>query len=124
MKRLSKSEREKQAAESLAYLRSVLPKGLTVYTALSKVSRSGMSRDIKCLIVAQDLSTLDGIGVRNISRHVALALEWPLSKEGDAVRVSGCGMDMGFHLVYSLARVLFGSENGKDGGYSLTQRWI
>ena len=34
------------------------------------------------------------------------------------VGVGGCGMDMGFHLVYTLASVLY-----KDG-YALTHRYI
>jgi hypothetical protein len=32
--------------------------------------------------------------------------------------VSGCGMDMGFHLVYSIAQFY------NDDGYSVRQRWI
>jgi len=32
--------------------------------------------------------------------------------------VTGCGMDMGFHLVNSLAYILFGD------GYALDQRWL
>ena|ERR1035437_1828097 len=59
---------------------------------------------------------------------------WLRMMDGDG----GCGMDMGFHLVYNLGRTLFpegfkvegrgrnGDASGwdKDGGYALKQRWI
>jgi hypothetical protein len=32
--------------------------------------------------------------------------------------VQGCGMDMGFHVVYSLSQTLF------NDGYALKQRWL
>lgn len=34
-------------------------------------------------------------------------LGWGWDRRRQGVRVSGCGMDMGFHLVYTLSRVLF-----------------
>jgi hypothetical protein len=45
------------------------------------------------------------------------------------ITVGGGGMDMGFHLVYNLGRVLwpFGFKRaGKrcDGGYALRQEWL
>jgi len=44
-------------------------------------------------------------------------------KNGQRVlRVGGCGMDMGFHIVYSLSLALYGSAN--DGGYTLSQEWL
>jgi len=36
------------------------------------------------------------------------------------VRVGGCGMDMGFHLIYSLSIALYGIENA----YNLKQEWL
>ncbi len=59
-------------------------------------------------------------------------------REQDALVVGGCGMDMGFHIVYNLGRVLFpdgfkvegrgrnGDTSGwdKDGGYALNHRWL
>jgi hypothetical protein len=41
----------------------------------------------------------------------------------DGYKVGGCGMDMGFHLVYTLASVLF-PEDRKTGGYKLNHEWI
>jgi hypothetical protein len=41
-------------------------------------------------------------------------------KFGDrnGIRVGGCGMDMGFHLVYTLSRALF------DDGYYVKHEWL
>lgn len=62
-------------------------------------------------------------------------------RKHEAIGAGGCGMDMGFHLVYTLSRVLFpdgfipskaGRKYGRngerankrdtDGGYALIQR--
>jgi hypothetical protein len=42
----------------------------------------------------------------------------------DGYKVGGCGMDMGFHLVYTLSSLLFDRENGKDSGYKLRHEWL
>tara|TARA_Y100000114_G_scaffold149361_1_gene163424 strand:- start:599 stop:1033 length:435 start_codon:yes stop_codon:yes gene_type:complete len=39
-------------------------------------------------------------------------------KKIDGVVVKGCGMDMGFHTVYSLSRKLY------DDGYRFKHRWL
>jgi hypothetical protein len=88
----------------------------TVYTVLRHVSQSGMSRDISLFIVEDNR-------LRNITYTVAIALgEKPKDKNGQRViRVNGCGMDMGFHLVYSLSSVLYGHED--RAGYKLSHEW-
>jgi hypothetical protein len=83
------------------YLLEVLKPGDTVYTVLKHVSSSGMSRRIDVLVV-----TKDG-GIRNITHLVAPVTGFKRSKVDGALTVSGCGMDMGFHVVYSLSRALF-----------------
>lgn len=127
--RISKEDRER----SLATLRALLKPGDTVYTVLRSVSRSGMSRKISCFVVGESQEPM------NITRHVHHVTGYPLSRTGEhAVSVSGCGMDMGFALVYDLSYRLFpegfavegrgrnGDESGwdKDGGYALKQRWL
>lgn len=96
---------------AMEYLREVFPSGATVTVDLAHVSRSGMQRGIKVLAV----SPRDGI--QDASWAVARALDWRLHRVG-GVKVDGCGMDMGFHLVYSLAHALYGD------GYALKHRWI
>ena len=56
--------------------------------------------------------------IRWLSYHVANVLKWTYKDKTNAVGVGGCGMDMGFHLVYILSSILY-----KDG-YALTHRYI
>lgn len=128
-----------QAIESLQKL--VKP-GDTVFTMLRHVSQSGMSRDISLLApITWDNGRK---GIVNISSLAARAVGFRMAKNGNAIKMGGCGMDMGFSAVYSLGSVLYpeGPEafdrNGRDrnrapggtgldaidGGYSLNQAWL
>ena len=71
----------------------------------------------------------------DIGWYVALALGLPLSKKNEwSVKIGGCGMDMGFHLVTSLSYALGynSDENGKIKGapdgvtnaYGLNHKWL
>jgi len=94
-----------------------LKEGTKVYTILRSVSSSGMTRHISLVIA-------NGDEVIDITYYAAHALEDRLieSKGHRAIRVNGCGMDMGFHLVYNLSSVLF---KGQDrAGYVLKQGWL
>ncbi len=123
-----KAETEK--AEAIAKLREWLKPGDTVYTILRHVSKSGMSRDISVVIIRDgehlhpNYSVAKAIGERLVNSH-----------GNDAIRMGGCGMDMGFQLVYLLGHHLWpkgtpkphGTRNGapdSDGGYALKQRWL
>jgi hypothetical protein len=91
--------------------------GTKVYTIMRHVSSSGMSRNISLVIA-------NGDEVIDITYYAAHALGDKLieSKGHRAIRVNGCGMDMGFHLVYNLSSVLF---KGQDrAGYVLKQGWL
>ena len=87
-----------------------------VHTVLRHVSQSGMSRDIS-------LKTMEDGRLIDITYTASIALgEKPKDKNGQRViRVNGCGMDMGFHLVYSLSSVLYGHED--RAGYKLSHEW-
>jgi len=122
MARYSKTER----ASAIDRLREMLNPGDTVYTILRHVSKSGMTRHIG-LVIIRDGYTL------HPNYNVAAALDLPLKR--DAVSVSGCGMDMGFHIVYNLGMVLWpkgtdtphGTRNGEPdscGGYALKHAWL
>src|ERR1035437_2930489 len=76
-----------------------LKPGDTVYCRLNHVSRSGMYRVIN-LIVIKDSEPWD------ISYMAAPLLEG-YDEKHEGCKASGCGMDMGFHLVYNLSSVLF-----------------
>ena len=123
-------------------LLSLLKHGDTVFTILRHVSRSGMQRRISV------------ISIRNGEPY---QLDYLISQLGhykhhktyDGLIVTGCGMDMGFSVVYDLGHALY--PNGykcsgekcfsndhvndhtdkaknkyhhKDGGYAFKQQWL
>lgn len=92
---------QKDHDESLSTLRQWIKPGDTVYCVLRHVSRSGMSRDISPLVIQNGEH-------RYLAYHVARVLGLrDVAGAHDAVRINGCGMDMGFELVYQLGRRLF-----------------
>ena len=128
--------------EAKAEILNVLKPGMTVFTVLRHVSRSGMFRRISPVVLHEgDIEHLDAWVADLLGRGRGAACG------GDGVPVHGCGMDMGFELVYNLSATLFpdGFEcigglcpsndhsNGdrnytphthESGGYALRQRWI
>lgn len=116
-----------------ATLRLLLKPGSPVYAVLKHRSASGMTRCFKLLIIAKDYK--GKLEIRDISYLAAKATGFTYNTKYEAVQVNGCGMDMGFHCVYSLSRVLWpdgfklpkgqlgrnGDTSGfdTDGGYAL-----
>lgn len=103
-------------------LRKLLKPGRTVYTNQQHVSRSGMMRTLTVQILAQGR-------IRDITGLVADACGFSQNDRG-AIKVSGCGFDAGFQIVYDLGHALWpkgtrkphGTRNGvpdHDGGYAL-----
>lgn len=130
MKRAEGEQAYKEQAR--AKLRELLKPGRTVYTVLNHVSSSGMSRRISLCIGA-------GEEVQDVTGWAAQAMGEKVHDKGGIV-VGGCGMDMGFDLVYRLGRVLYpqgfdlpagargrnGDTSGhdNDGGYALNHKWL
>ena len=134
-----------EVAESLDYLYTLIPQNATVHTILRKVSRSGMLRYISVVFLK------DG-QAQDVTFHVARVGGYVIDRDLFALKVTGCGMDMGFHVVYNLSYSLFGKahvcngidsgpdrchsndhSNGmkfekgvshSDGGYALNHRWL
>lgn len=132
MAAVSKSGRQ----EAIARLREWVKPGDTLYTNLKHVSRSGMQRTIQIIKIENNEPTY-------IGWTAAEALGWSYDGRREGVKVAGCGMDMGFHLVYELSATLFpggyipadaGEKYGRngadasardpDGGYALKHRWL
>ena len=117
---LSKKEQAKKEVDSAsAYLLSILEKQETptLYTSLKHVSSSGMSRDMKVLAVVngQIVDVTWYVGKLNVGTIK--------ERNGQRViRVGGCGMDMGFHVVYSISSYLY--RNQDDAGYVIRHEWI
>ena len=117
---LSKKEQVKQEKESAKeYLRSIFDgqERPVAYTSLKWISSSGMSRDMKVLAVKNNQ-------ILDITWYIA-KLDIGTLKERNGqrvVRIGGCGMDMGFHVVYTLSAVLYGYQ--ERGAYKINQEWI
>jgi hypothetical protein len=92
-----------------------------VFTILRHVSRSGMQREIGVAIPSVDQRSCDChtwpataphyIGTPRVdflhpNYKVAKVTGYPLGKH-DGIKIGGCGMDMGFQLVYQLSRALY-----------------
>ena len=107
-----KTEKE----EAIDRLKGWLAPGDTVYTVLRHTSRSGMSRLIDLYAFrTDDAGKLFKV---YLSYNAATVLGWKYDDGKHAMKVGGCGMDMGFHAVYTLSRALFGD------GYALNHEWI
>lgn len=133
-----KDAERQEAAESL---REFLTPGETVYTILRHCSTSGMSRAI-------DLFVIHNGEPCRITWGACKACGWRYDRKHEAAIAKGCGMDMGFHLVYSLGAAIYADgtpctgkgclsnahSNGdqdytpgklhKDGGYTFNHRWL
>ena len=113
-----------------------LTPGDTIYTKLCHRSRSGMYRVIDLYIIRNNEPL-------RITYTAALLLDG-YDRRHEGARARGCGMDMGFALVYDLSRRLWpdGYEctgegctsndhsnrvdrlHHPDGGYALRQQWL
>lgn len=128
MAKLTKAQKEARQS-AITRLREVLKPGDTVYTIVRRVGRTGMSRDITPL-------TFRNGEPFYLGRLAAEALGWSIGDKDHGVRINGCGMDMSFHLVYTLAATIFDADciNGqclapvpdslvtRSRGYWLTER--
>ena len=90
-----------ETTEAIAALRDKLTPGRTVYTKLTHVSRSGMSRSIE-VYLAEGRDNLT-----EITWLVARATNSRMDNTHGGIVMGGCGMDMGFALVYGLGRTLY-----------------
>lgn len=140
MAKIKKAELEKRREQSIKILRKLLPVGTTVYTVLNSVSSSGMSRHITVIIARHgNKNSKRKPFIQNISAYVSDICGYKWNGDG-SLTVGGCGMDMGFSVVYNLSSALYpegfklpkgqygrnGDKSGfdKSGGYALKQSWL
>lgn len=115
--------------DALNRLREVLKPGDTVYCILRHVSASGMSRRISFMVFKEGrpfyldyLISEAGMGYRS-------------DRKNEGLIVRGCGMDMGFAVVYDLGAALWpegtpephSTRNGEpdtSGGFALKHYWL
>lgn len=138
---MSKAQEQREAqAYARDRLRELLNPGDTVYLVLTHVARSGMQRRIMALIVRGEPERTTP-EIMDVSGLVARAIGWRyVGHHAQGVVVNGTGMDMGFHLVYTLAGCLvasaptgnawhpasapLGNWTDREVGYALTHRWL
>lgn len=110
MAKLTKAQ-QVEHNEALEELRKILKPGTTVRTILRRVSSSGMSRSISAVVHTKD-------GIRDLDWLINKAGIFKFDRKHDGLQLGGCGMDMGFYLVYSLSRSLYPNGykcSGHDG---------
>jgi len=105
------TKKQTERAEAIESLKESLKPGDTVYTILRSVSASGMSR---CL----DVISISNNQPFRLTWDAAIALEQTYDRRRDAIRVSGCGLDVGYAVASRLAEKLFGDYR------ALNHRWL
>lgn len=133
--------------EAIGRLREWIAPGDELRTILRHVSASGMLRVVDMVKLQPSERRPGDVDVLAVAWNAAKAMGDRFDRDREGIRVSGCGMDMGFHLVYNLGRTLFPDgfdcvgdrcpsndhSNGdrdysphrhSDGGYALRQRWM
>lgn len=116
----------KYREQAIGRLRTMFPHDSVATTVVRHVTRSGMSRSISVL-------TTDSDGeIRDVSYDVARVLGWSLDHDNGGVRVQGCGMDMAFHMIYSMSRIIHAhtgfvnryGDADSDTGYAVSNRSV
>jgi hypothetical protein len=133
-----------EEGEAVKRIKAWLKPGDTVYTVLRRRSSSGTCRHISTLGIE-----VEGGKPRIVDYtwNVAKIVGWKMDRDTGGIVISGGGMDMGFHLVYTLSRIVFakfpciggacpsndhvnGDRNHEvghlhsDGGYALKRQWM
>lgn len=95
--------------DAIDQLREQLSPGDTIRPVLRHVSKSGMTRHI-------DLLYLKDGQLTQISYAAAMAMgEKVNTGNHSGIKAEGCGMDMGFSLIYNLGRTLYPNGVGCSG---------
>lgn len=125
---MSTTQKQIEREKAIAELRKLLKPGTTVYTLLRHRSASGMYRVVDVYVIKQNTPL-------RLSWSVALATGAGYDTKHEGVRAPGCGLDVGYQIVYDLGSVLWpngtkkphGTRNGEPdhaGGYALKHRWM
>lgn len=113
---MKESEVELEKRKAKTYLLDLFSEDIAagkppvVYTVLKHVSRSGMLRKIDAFYIKDNVPVTLNFYIEKLGlfkRH----------KNNDDIVVHGCGMDVGFEVVYTLSSVLY-----RDGFICLGER--
>lgn len=92
--------KQKEQQEAIEELRKQIKPGDTIRTTVRHVSRSGMYRVIDAYIIRDN-------EMLRYSWSIAKAIGDKYDRNHEGIGVSGCGMDMTWHVVNSLGYALF-----------------
>lgn len=128
--------KEIRIGDTVQIRRGVCGEGYRFRVSEREISLVAIDRSAIVLPVKgrEAIAELGRNALTTIDYWAARALGYRIGKHGGIV-VGGCGMDMGFHLVYNLGRTLWptgtdnphGRRNGhpdSDGGYALKHGWL
>lgn len=135
---------DEDRAAAFKTLKKALRPGQVIYFVVTHVARSGMQRSIEFYIPSHatkwDAKRERSIKTRElvidkITWEMSRILGYRVDQKNGGLVVGGCGMDMGFHCVYTLGGKLWphgtrtphGSRNGQPdstGGYALKSRQL
>jgi hypothetical protein len=96
---MTKAQQAKKE-QALATLREMLKPGDTLYTIQQHVSRSGMHRLISTRVMTAE-------GPVDVDHLIGALGLFTRDNRTGALRVGGCGMDMGFHVVHNVSHMLY-----------------
>jgi len=131
--------KEIEKEEAIKELRAVFKQSNhIVYTNIEHVSKSGMMRYISAFVIGKDRQPYH---INHLIAKLGHFKRATLKSHYEGLKVYGCGMDMGFELVYTTSSIVFGSLTKKQivsitkprtrngipeasAGYVLRQKWI
>lgn len=115
--RPNETAKAREQREAIERLKEWVKKDDVLYTVIRHVAASGMSRNID-VFKFEKCDRHGRVQKLYLSYNIALALGWPMAKDNNGIKVSGAGMDMGYHLVETLSRKMFNEGN------ALKHEWI
>ena len=138
---MTKKEKEAWQIDAFDYLHKVLKPGSIVNCILRHVSKSGMTRAIDFYTFRVDKET--GKVLRHyLTPAIETVAGYRQNKRHGGLTVGGCGMDMGFSVVYNLSYAMYpdgfipadaglhgrngtpATELDTNGGYALKHEWL
>jgi len=104
-------------------LRKILTPNSQVFANVKHVSRSGMYRAISFYTPVVDPET-GRVWMRRLDRYIARATGYTFDTRREAVGVSGCGMDMGFAVLYSVCGALWSRDVEGWDNVAQKKEWL
>ena len=117
MKTPKEKQRELEKAQLRKEIKKIIGKCRDIYCVLRHVSQSGMMRHIDFYIFKNNRPIW-------LTSRIGQLLDYRQAPSG-SLKVGGCGMDMGFAVVYDLSSELYCNKKyNHDKAYRLNSNWL